>query len=137
LNWVFVGRHISSSSINITCNAISKFICAFIPQFNFAQTSLVKNIRKGFSTSNPKKPKYPTIWNPDVLIDYYYKNNGDELPLEQKYRFLQTKIAILLGYLHMLGSEEEWSCEITDKSKLGVDFNKGLWLRTIIKNKSI
>jgi hypothetical protein len=37
LNWVFVGRHVPTSSINITCSAISKFICAFIPQFNFAQ----------------------------------------------------------------------------------------------------
>jgi uncharacterized protein YsxB (DUF464 family) len=54
LNWVFVGRHVPSSSINITCSAISKFFCAFIPQFNFAQTKLIKNIRKGFMTSNPK-----------------------------------------------------------------------------------
>jgi hypothetical protein len=99
---VFLGKHIPPSSINITCSAISKFICAFIPDFNFAHTNLVKNIRKGFSTSNPKRPKYPTIWNPDSLIDYYYKNDGKDLPLEQQYSFLQTKIAILLGYLHML-----------------------------------
>jgi hypothetical protein len=31
-NWVFVGRHVPASSINITCSTISKFICAFIPQ---------------------------------------------------------------------------------------------------------
>jgi hypothetical protein len=134
LNWVFVGKHIPISSINITCSAISKFICAFIPQFNFAQTNLVKNIRKGFMTSNPKKPKYPTIWNPDVLIDYYYKNKGDNLPIDQQYQFLQTKIAILLGYLHMLRPQEAWSCETTDKSELQLEFNKGLWLRTIVKN---
>jgi hypothetical protein len=30
-------------------------------------------------TSNPKNPKYPTIWNPDLLIDYYFKNNGNDL----------------------------------------------------------
>jgi uncharacterized protein YsxB (DUF464 family) len=78
LNWVFVGKHIPPSSINITCSAISKFICAFIPQFNFAHTSLVKNIRKGYMTSNPKKVKYPTIWNPDLLIDYYYRNNEND-----------------------------------------------------------
>jgi hypothetical protein len=85
-------------------------------------------------TNNPKKPKYPTIWNSDLLINYYYKNNGNDLPLEQKYQFLQTKIAILLGDLHMLQPQEAWSCEITDKSELGVDFNKGCWLRTIVKN---
>jgi hypothetical protein len=43
LNWVFVGKHIPPSSINIT--VISKFICAFIPDFNFAHINLVKNIR--------------------------------------------------------------------------------------------
>jgi hypothetical protein len=97
LNWVFVGKHIPSSSINIACSAISKFICAFIPDFNFAQSNLVRNIRRGFMTSNPKKPKYPVMWNLDLLIDYYYKNNENNLPSEEKY-----KIAILLGYLHML-----------------------------------
>jgi hypothetical protein len=61
LNWVFVGKHIPSSSINITCSAILKFICAFIPDFNFAQSKLVKNIRRGFMTSNSKKPKYPVM----------------------------------------------------------------------------
>jgi hypothetical protein len=40
-------------------------------------------------TSNTKKPKYPTIWNLDLLIDYYYKNNKDNLPFEQKYQFIQ------------------------------------------------
>jgi hypothetical protein len=40
-------------------------------------------------TSNPKKPKYPVMWNPDLLIDYYYKNNENNLPLEEKYQFLQ------------------------------------------------
>jgi hypothetical protein len=36
LNWAFVGKQISASSINIVCSAISKFICVFIPDFNFA-----------------------------------------------------------------------------------------------------
>jgi hypothetical protein len=34
----------------------------------------------------------------------------------------------------MLQPQEVWSCEITDKSELKLDFNKGLWLRTIVKN---
>jgi hypothetical protein len=68
------------------------------------------------------------------LIDYYYKNNGNDFPTEEKYQFLQTKIAILLGYLHMLCPQEAWSCEITDKPELKLEFNKGCWLRTIVKN---
>jgi hypothetical protein len=40
------------------------------------------------------------MWNPDLLIDYYYQNNGNDLPLEDKYQFLQVKTAILLRYLH-------------------------------------
>jgi hypothetical protein len=84
--------------------------------------------------NHPKKPRYPITWNPDLLIDYYYKNNRDNLSMEEKYQFLQTKIAILLGYLHMLGPQDAWSCEITDKPELKVEFNKGCWLRTIVKN---
>jgi hypothetical protein len=51
---------------------------------------------------NSKKPKYPVMWNPDLLIDYYCKNNGNNLSSEEKYQFLQTKVAILLEYLHLL-----------------------------------
>jgi hypothetical protein len=53
-------------------------------------------------TGNLKKPKYPVMWNPDLLIDFYCKNNGNDLSLKEEYQFFQTKIAILLGYLHML-----------------------------------
>jgi hypothetical protein len=28
-------------------------------------------------TSNHKKPKYPVMWNPNLLIDYYSKNNAN------------------------------------------------------------
>jgi hypothetical protein len=55
---------------------------------------------------NPKKPKYPVMWNPNLLIDYYCKNNGDNLLPDEKYQFLQIKVAILLGYLHMLRPQE-------------------------------
>jgi hypothetical protein len=34
----------------------------------------------------------------------------------------------------MLHPQEAWSCEIVDKPELGLDFNKGCWLRTIVKN---
>jgi hypothetical protein len=70
---------------------------SLFPDFNFAQSKFVKNIKRGFMTGNPKKPKYPVMWNPDLLID-----NGNNPSLEEKYQFLQTKVAILLGYLHML-----------------------------------
>jgi hypothetical protein len=36
------------------------------------------------------------MWNPDLLIDYY-KNN-----IRRKISIPSTKVAILLGYLHML-----------------------------------
>jgi hypothetical protein len=84
--------------------------------------------------NHPKKLKYPITWNPDLLIDYYYKNNGNNLSMEEKYQFLQTKVAILLGYLHMLGPQEAWSCEESVKQELKLEFNKGCWLRTIVKN---
>jgi hypothetical protein len=127
LNWVFVGRKIPPSSINIACSVVSKFICVFITDFNFVQSRFVKNIKRGFMTNNPKKPKYP-------LIDYYYKNNENDLPLEDKYQFLQVKTAIVLGYLHMLRSQEAWSCEVVSKPELGLEINEGCWLRTIVKN---
>jgi hypothetical protein len=41
--------------------------------------------------------------------------------------FLQTKITIFTYVTTR-------SCELTEKSELGVDFNKGCWLRTIVKN---
>jgi hypothetical protein len=134
LNWAFVGRKIPASSINIACSAISKFMCAFISNFNFASSKFIRSMKRGFMMNHPKKPRYPMTWNPDVLINYYYKNNEDSLSTDEKYQFLQTKIAILLGYLHMLHSQEAWSCEITDKQELKLDFNKGCWLRTIVKN---
>jgi hypothetical protein len=134
LNWAFVGKQIPASSINIACSAISKFICAFIPNFNFTSSKFIKSMKRGFMMNHPKKPRYPITWNPDLLIDYYYKNNGNNLSTEEKYQFLQTKIAILLGYLHMLCPQEAWSCEITDKPELKLEFNKGCWLRMIVKN---
>jgi hypothetical protein len=85
-------------------------------------------------TGNPKKPKYPVMWNPDLLIDYYYKNNEDSLSLKEKYQFLQTKVSIQLGYLHMLRPQEAWSCEVVDKPELQLEINKSCWLRTIFKN---
>jgi hypothetical protein len=51
LNWAFIGRKIPPSSINIAYTAVSKFICAFITDFNFAQTKFIKNIKKGFMTN--------------------------------------------------------------------------------------
>jgi hypothetical protein len=42
LNWAFVGRKIPASSINIACNTISKFMCAFITNFNFASSKFIK-----------------------------------------------------------------------------------------------
>jgi hypothetical protein len=89
-----------------------------------------QNIKKAFMTGNPKKPKYPVMWNPDLLIDYYSKNNGNNLPSEEKYQFLQVKI----GYLHMLRLQEVWSCEVIDKPELQLKINSGCWLRTIVKN---
>jgi hypothetical protein len=68
------------------------------------------------------------------LIDHYYRNNENKLPLEEKYQFLQTKTAILLGYLHMLQPQEAWTCEVVDKPELGLKFNEGCWLRTTVKN---
>jgi hypothetical protein len=55
----------SSFSINIGCGAVSKFIYAFITDFNFAQSRFIK---KGFMTNNPKKHLYLVMWNPDLLI---------------------------------------------------------------------
>jgi hypothetical protein len=83
---------------------------------------------------NPKKPKYLVMWNLDLLIDYYCKNNGNNLSSEEKYQFLQTKVAILLGHLHMLRPQEVWSCEVVDKPELQLKINTGCWLRTIVKN---
>jgi hypothetical protein len=85
----------------------------------------------------PKKPKYPVMWNPDLLIDYYYQNNKNNLPLEKKHQFLQTKIAILFGYLHMLKPQETWSCELVSKPELQLEINKGCWLRIIVKNEKM
>jgi hypothetical protein len=34
----------------------------------------------------------------------------------------------------MLQPQKMWSCEITDKSELGLEINKGCWLKTIVKN---
>jgi hypothetical protein len=42
LNWAFIGKQIPPSSINIACSAVLKFICAFIPDFNFAQSKSSK-----------------------------------------------------------------------------------------------
>jgi hypothetical protein len=54
--------------------------------------------------------------------------------LEEKYQFLQTKIAILLGYLHMLRPQEAWSCELVSKPELELEVNKSCWLRSVVKN---
>jgi hypothetical protein len=61
------------------CGAISKFITVFITDFNLAQSNFVKNIKKGFMKSNPKKPKYSTMWNPDLLIGNYQRINPKKL----------------------------------------------------------
>jgi hypothetical protein len=37
LNWSFIGKQIPPSSINIACSAVSKFICAFITDFNISR----------------------------------------------------------------------------------------------------
>jgi hypothetical protein len=134
LNWAFIRKKISPSSINIACSAVFKLICTFITDFNFAQMRFIKNITKGFITNNFKKSKYPVMWNPDLLVDYYYQNSGNDLPLEEKYQFLQTKIAIVLGYLHMLRPKKTWSCELVSEPELELEINKGCWLRTIVKN---
>jgi hypothetical protein len=62
--------------------------------------------------------------NPHLLIDYYH-NDGNDLPLEEKYQFLQTKIAIFPGYLHILRPEEAYFCELLSKPELELEINKG------------
>jgi hypothetical protein len=37
LKWVFVGKEVIPTSLNIVCSTISKFSTVFIPEFNFAQ----------------------------------------------------------------------------------------------------
>jgi uncharacterized protein YsxB (DUF464 family) len=68
LNWVFVGKEVAPTSLNIVCSAISNFVTVFIPDFNFAQSNFVKNIKKGLIKDKPND--------------------------KEKFQFLQTKIAV-------------------------------------------
>jgi hypothetical protein len=61
--------------LNIVCSSISKFLTVFIPDYNFAQSNFVKNIKRGLAKDKSKKPRYLNIWNPDLLLDYYLNIN--------------------------------------------------------------
>jgi hypothetical protein len=57
-------------------------------------------------TNNPKKPNYSTMWNPDLLIGYYQRIKCKKFLIKKKHQFLQTKLAILLNFLHILRPQE-------------------------------
>ncbi|MDR3150703.1 MAG: hypothetical protein LBU14_03725 [Candidatus Peribacteria bacterium] len=57
--------------------------------------------------------------------------------MEEKYQFLEIKVTILLGYLHMLRPQKAWSCELISKPELEFEINKRCWLRTVVKNDKI
>jgi uncharacterized protein YsxB (DUF464 family) len=61
LNWAFVGKEVAPTYLNIVCSAISKFLTVFIPDFNFAQSNFIKNIKKGLIKNKPKNPRYSNI----------------------------------------------------------------------------
>jgi hypothetical protein len=48
--------------------------------------------------NKPKNPRYSNIWNPDILLDYYLNINIEKYNEREKLQFLQTKIAVLLGF---------------------------------------
>jgi uncharacterized protein YsxB (DUF464 family) len=75
LNRAFIGKEVAPTSLNIVCSAISKFLTVFIPDFNFAQSNFVKNIKKGVIKDKPKNLRYSNIWNPDILLNYYQQVN--------------------------------------------------------------
>jgi hypothetical protein len=65
-----------------------------------------------------------------LLPKYKYRKYNEK----EKFQFLQTKIAVLLGFFHMLRPVETKSNELIQKPELKINTNKCYWLRTITKN---
>jgi hypothetical protein len=84
-------KKVTLAFLNIICTSISKLLTVSIPDFNFAQSNFVKNIKKGLIKDNPKKPRYSNIWNSDLLLDYYLNINIEKINNKNKFQFLHTK----------------------------------------------
>jgi hypothetical protein len=107
---------ITTDASPIAWGATSKFI----PDFDFAQSNYVKSIKKGLMKDKPKNPRYSNIWNLDILLSYYQNINIELYDEKEKFQCLQTKIAVLLGFFHMLRPIEAWSSTIVQKPELKI-----------------
>jgi hypothetical protein len=57
--------------------------------------------------SNPKRVKYNSIWNPNLLINYYV-NTPVPFDEEEKFKFIQKKAGLLLRFFFMLRPNETY-----------------------------
>jgi uncharacterized protein YsxB (DUF464 family) len=98
-------KKIVPTSLNIVCSAISKFLTVFIPDFNFAQSNLVK-----------KQKIYKKYQ--DIQIYGKIRKNIINKINSNFYR------QVLLGFFHMLRPIEAWSSELIQKPELKISNNK-------------
>jgi hypothetical protein len=67
-----------SSELNIACSAISKLFPVFHLLLSIPKIPLIKNLRRGIALQHPKRAKYKTTWDSNLLLNYYLKEETPE-----------------------------------------------------------
>jgi hypothetical protein len=94
-------------------------------QYQNLSLNFIKNIKKGFMTSNPKKHNYSTMWNPDLLIGYYQRINTKKFLIKEK-SVSTNKSCYFINFPTYVKTTRSLLKE-----------NNGWWIRTIVKNNKI
>jgi hypothetical protein len=134
--WGANEENMPSSELNIACSAISKVFSVFHPLISIPKIPLIKSLRRGIALQHPKRAKYKTTWDSNLLLNYYLKEEIPEGNEAVKIYFLQTKIAIFLGFFYMLRPIEIRKLKFISTSNTDYNPDDGLWLSTRLKNQT-
>ncbi|MES9879302.1 MAG: tyrosine-type recombinase/integrase [Sedimenticola sp.] len=101
---------IGYSGINTARSALSNFIGICSDNtLEFSNNPLISKFMRGVFNKRPSLPKYASIWDPDIVLQYFV-SLGEELTLLQLSQKVCILLAILTGqrgqFIHLLNVED-------------------------------
>jgi hypothetical protein len=124
LNWLMYEENEESGLINmrkaefhIFRAGVVFFIRTLHPDLEPNKMLVIRRTIRTFNMKYPLGPRYSTMWDSDILINYYgsEKNWLDQLSEEnpeKAFRFLQKRAAVFLGFFMIMRIKEAWSISV-------------------------
>jgi hypothetical protein len=109
IDWLSLEENCASSEVRLFSCAVS-FLLETIFNVKVQDNKSVALLRKKFSREHPQQPKFITVWDAGILIDYFRnfsRRFTEEEDEDKKFmKFLQGKVGLLLMFFGLLRPNE-------------------------------